>query len=95
MCPDAPIVSYLCRHHSYKKVEGKIELSEIGPRFEMKGINIAKIVIKSSFSAFMNQKSFIHLVYEIRLGTIDQSEADVEWRLKPYMNTAKKRKFLE
>ena len=27
-----------CRHHSYKKVEGKIELSEIGPRFEMKGI---------------------------------------------------------
>ncbi|XP_028398119.1 U3 small nucleolar ribonucleoprotein protein IMP4-like [Dendronephthya gigantea] len=58
------------RHHSYKKVEGKIELSEIGPRFEMK-------------------------VYEIRLGTVDQTEADVEWRLKPYMNTAKKRKFLD
>ena len=30
-------------------------------------------------------------VYEIRLGTIDQPEADTEWRLKPYMNTAKKR----
>ncbi|XP_046840454.1 U3 small nucleolar ribonucleoprotein protein IMP4-like [Xenia sp. Carnegie-2017] len=58
------------RHHSYKKVDGNIELSEIGPRFEMK-------------------------VYEIRLGTVDQSEADVEWRLKPYMNTSKKRKFLE
>lgn len=31
------------------------------------------------------------LVYEIRLGTVDQPEADTEWRLKPYMNTAKKR----
>ena len=30
-------------------------------------------------------------VYEIRLGTVDQPEADTEWRLKPYMNTAKKR----
>ncbi|XP_046841021.1 U3 small nucleolar ribonucleoprotein protein IMP4-like [Xenia sp. Carnegie-2017] len=58
------------RHHSYKRVDGNIELSEIGPRFEMK-------------------------VYEIRLGTVDQSEADVELRLTPYMNTSKKRKFLE
>jgi U3 small nucleolar ribonucleoprotein protein IMP4 len=24
------------RHHVYKKVDGKIELSEVGPRFEMK-----------------------------------------------------------
>ena len=30
-------------------------------------------------------------VFEIRLGTVDETEADVEWRLKPYMNTAKKR----
>ena len=34
---------------------------------------------------------FAIAVYEIRLGTFDQSEADTEWRLKPYMNTAKKR----
>lgn len=33
-------------------------------------------------------------VYEIRLGTVDQTEADVEWKLKPYMNTAKKRDVL-
>jgi len=31
------------------------------------------------------------VVYEIRLGTVDQPEADTEWRLKPFMNTAKKR----
>ena len=33
-------------------------------------------------------------VYEIKLGTVDQNEADSEWRLRPYMNTAKKRKAL-
>lgn len=32
--------------------------------------------------------------YEIRLGTLEQSEADVEWVLRPYMNTARKRKQL-
>ncbi|EDO45425.1 predicted protein [Nematostella vectensis] len=57
------------RHHTYKKVDGQIELSEVGPRFEMK-------------------------VYEIKLGTVDQIEAETEWRLKPYMNTSKKRKAL-
>ena len=30
-------------------------------------------------------------VYEIRLGTVDQTDVDVEWRLRPYMNTARKR----
>ncbi|XP_065912679.1 U3 small nucleolar ribonucleoprotein protein IMP4-like [Dysidea avara] len=30
-------------------------------------------------------------LYEIRLGTVDQPVADTEWRLKPYMNTSKKR----
>lgn len=29
--------------------------------------------------------------YEIRQGTIEQTEADVEWLLRPYMRTAKKR----
>ena len=29
-------------------------------------------------------------MYEIRLGTVDQTDVDVEWRLRPYLNTAKK-----
>lgn len=34
-------------------------------------------------------------VYEIKLGTLDEAAAlDVEWSLRPYMNTARKRKFL-
>jgi len=58
------------RHHTYKKVDGRtIELSEVGPRFEMK-------------------------LHELKLGTLDQNEADTEWKLKPYMNTSLKRKHL-
>ena len=26
------------RHHTYKKGDGQVELSEVGPRFEMKGL---------------------------------------------------------
>ena len=34
-------------------------------------------------------------VYQIILGTIDNADsADVEWVYRPYMNTAKKRRFL-
>ncbi|KAI6656776.1 U3 small nucleolar ribonucleoprotein IMP4 [Oopsacas minuta] len=32
--------------------------------------------------------------YLIRLGTVNETEADVEWRLRPYMNTARKRQAL-
>ena len=31
------------------------------------------------------------VVFEIKLGTVDQVDVDVEWRLRPYLNTAKKR----
>lgn len=33
-------------------------------------------------------------LYQIKLGTIDQVEADTEWVIRPYMNTTRKRKFL-
>ncbi|XP_013141955.1 PREDICTED: U3 small nucleolar ribonucleoprotein protein IMP4 [Papilio polytes] len=62
---------YICfRQHTYKKAGKDIELTEIGPRFQMK-------------------------LYEIKLGTLDALEAaDTEWALRPYMNTAAKRRFL-
>lgn len=35
------------------------------------------------------------LVYQIKLGTIDQLDAcDTEWQYRPFMNTTKKRQFL-
>lgn len=33
-------------------------------------------------------------LYQLRLGTLEQNEAENEWVLRPYMNTAKKRRFL-
>jgi U3 small nucleolar ribonucleoprotein protein IMP4 len=37
---------------------------------------------------------FVLIVYEIKLGTLDQAAAaDTEWALRPYMNTAKRRRF--
>ncbi|KAL0396685.1 UNVERIFIED_CONTAM: U3 small nucleolar ribonucleoprotein IMP4 [Sesamum calycinum] len=33
-------------------------------------------------------------LYQIKLGTMDQDEAQTEWVIRPYMNTTKKRKFL-
>jgi hypothetical protein len=32
--------------------------------------------------------------YQVKLGTADQTDADTEWVLKPFMRTAKKRKYL-
>jgi U3 small nucleolar ribonucleoprotein protein IMP4 len=33
-------------------------------------------------------------LFRIRLGALDQPEAKAEWELRPYMNSAKRRKFL-
>jgi len=56
------------RHHTYKKVENEIELTERGPRFEMR-------------------------LYKVLLGTLDMKEAETEWALHAYLNTAKKKKL--
>ena len=56
------------RHHNYEKEgESKVDLKEVGPRFDLKP-------------------------FQIKLGTMDQVEAPIEWVLRPYMNTAKRRK---
>lgn len=58
------------RHHTYKYVEREIDMTEVGPRFQLK-------------------------LYQIKLGTLDEvHSADTEWVLRPYMNTASKRRFL-
>jgi hypothetical protein len=37
---------------------------------------------------------FSLFLFQIKLGTMDQDEAQTEWVIRPYMNTTKKRKFL-
>lgn len=67
-----------------------MELTELGPRFEMK--------CKQSMIDSVDQHSKLFvcfLVYQIKLGTIDQLDAaDTEWQYRPFMNTTKKRQFL-
>ncbi|XP_073037864.1 uncharacterized protein [Primulina eburnea] len=33
-------------------------------------------------------------LYQVKLGTMEQDEAQIEWVIRPFMNTTKKRKFL-
>ena len=33
-------------------------------------------------------------ILQVKLGTMDQSEAQIEWVIRPNMNTTKKRNFI-
>lgn len=72
------------RHHTFenrnkqKKLDAsavsegqlsRIELTEVGPRFEL-------------------------TPFKIMQGTLDMKDAEIEWSLRPYMNTSKKRRLL-
>ena len=37
---------------------------------------------------------FTMRLYQLKLGTLDEREADVEWVLRPYMNTASRRDYM-
>ena len=50
---------------------------------------IFKTIYKGPLSSVPELKLF-----QIKLGTIDQNEADMEWVYKPYMNTAKKNRLI-
>lgn len=57
------------RHHVYVKTKDGVELSEIGPRFELR-------------------------LFELRLGTIDNKDSDVEWQLRRFIRTANRKNYL-
>eukprot|EP01117_Protostelium_nocturnum_P015646 TRINITY_DN6084_c0_g2_i1.p1 TRINITY_DN6084_c0_g2~~TRINITY_DN6084_c0_g2_i1.p1 ORF type:complete len:287 (+),score=96.94 TRINITY_DN6084_c0_g2_i1:43-903(+) len=57
------------RHHTFKKHRNDVDLTEIGPRFEMR-------------------------LFQIKLGTVDMKDADNEFVLRPFMNTAKNKNYL-
>ena len=90
------------RHHTYKKsAENKndIDLDEVGPRFEMKRMRrhtFRFLLLLFTYYIFNSFLCFLSIqVYEIKLGTLENADtADSEWKLRPYMNTTKKREFL-
>ncbi|KAG7194404.1 snoRNA-binding rRNA-processing protein imp4 [Scheffersomyces spartinae] len=57
------------RHHVYVKHRDGVELSELGPRFEMK-------------------------LYEIKLGVLDNKDADTEFQVRRYIRTANRKNYL-
>ncbi|CAH6721821.1 U3 small nucleolar ribonucleoprotein protein Imp4p [[Candida] jaroonii] len=57
------------RHHVYVKTKDGVEISEVGPRFEMR-------------------------LFELRLGNVDDKDADVEWQLKKFIRTANRKNYL-
>jgi len=55
---------------------------------EGKGKNVSSIILNEVGPRFEMQP------YRVKLGTIDQTEADDEWQLRAYTNTARKRTLL-
>lgn len=80
------------RHHVYHQTSAKqVQLAEVGPRFEMR----RRFFFFQFFLQHVNvDRRLFFLVYQIKLGTVDVTEADDEWVLRPYMRTAKKRTTL-
>jgi U3 small nucleolar ribonucleoprotein protein IMP4 len=69
------------------KTGREVQLTEVGPRFEMKRrLRSRKI---SHFFDILSNKA-----YEIRQGTLEQTAAEREWVLTHYTRTAKKRTAL-
>lgn len=57
------------RHHVYIRTKDGVELSEVGPRFEMR-------------------------LFELRLGLLDNKDADVEWKTRRFLRTASRKNYL-
>jgi U3 small nucleolar ribonucleoprotein protein IMP4 len=66
------------RHHVYKKNGVKERMEDGKPEIELAEVG----------------PRFELKLYQVKLGTVDMKEAETEWVLRPYMNTAKKRKAL-
>lgn len=95
-CEQAQWTDNQIRHHVFAKTSHKdVELAEVGPRFEAKresstSPSLSPLLLACLFSVWADSIQ----AYEIRQGTLDQKEADVEWLLRPYLRTSKKRNQL-
>lgn len=93
---DSDYISF--RHHTYEKAAGAAASAAAaaggagtggaGASAGSGGLRKKDIVLKEVGPRFE-----LH-PYQVRLGTVDQTESEVEWVLRPYMNTARKRKAL-
>lgn len=85
------------RHHVFVKTSHKeVQLAEVGPRFEMRRelLSLSLSLSLASGTTDLRRRDDVFKAYEIKNGTIEQNEADVEWVLRPYMRTGRKRNQL-
>jgi hypothetical protein len=94
------------RHHTYKKEGHKnVDLTEVGPRFELKLYQIKLGTVgtlcfphlpsppwHAARESFVDVPSGGHPSLCVR--TTDLAEADNEWVLKPFMSNAKRKQNL-
>ncbi|PPD80841.1 hypothetical protein GOBAR_DD22226 [Gossypium barbadense] len=48
----------------------------------------------TAYFGFLNVASILQRCFHVKLGTMEQSEALIEWIIRPYMTTTKKRSFI-
>ncbi|KAG9134642.1 hypothetical protein Leryth_000973 [Lithospermum erythrorhizon] len=77
-------------------MEKKIESSIFNSNQDVGGSNdiVEAKVRLASHELFLHSRKISGDSSIIKLGTIDQDEAQTEWVIRPYMNTARKRQFL-
>lgn len=56
-------------------------------------------IVNFDFDHIVMQPRYLNILpilfmLQIKLGTMEQDEAQTEWVIRPFMNTTKKRKFL-
>lgn len=85
------LISY--RHHVYRTVTSA-SLPPAKPSSSGDGEQKQRAVKPGDIELAEVGPRFELRPYQIKLGTADMNDADLEWVLRPYMNTAKKRKHL-
>lgn len=91
---DSDYISF--RHHTYTKAAGSstVDLKEVrGDLFDSPEILCSR---RSCWCTVCIQVGprFEMRPFRVMLGALDQTEADDEWVMRPYMNTARKKDVL-
>ncbi len=90
------------RHHMYDKPRGakSVTLKEARPACNLGAFACAARTRRCA--AALTRPRMLRLqvgprfelrLYQVKLGTMEQQEAEIEWALRPYMRSGKKRKL--
>jgi U3 small nucleolar ribonucleoprotein protein IMP4 len=85
--PSVPVIPYACADmllHRFKNIEDTIEVRHhVFVKTGYQAVELAEVGPRMSMRLF-----------EIRAGTLDNKEGDVEWHLNQYTRTGRKKEYL-